>query len=64
MTADQVAYTRVQAAEKCGYSRDVIDAAVRAGDLREVKPEINGRRLKRGRILHEDLVAWMRETAS
>lgn len=56
---DQLAFTRQQAAEATGYSKDVIDAAVRSGDLRETFPSVNGRTLKRGRILRDDLSRWL-----
>lgn len=64
IATEQIAYTRRQAAEQSGYSQKIIDAAVRAGDLVETYPEINGRRLKRGRILHADLQRWLEEGRS
>lgn len=60
MTAlTQLAYNRRQAAEASGFSKDVIDAAVRSGDLRETFPEVNGTRLKRGVILRHHLEQWL-----
>ncbi|MQB00530.1 MAG: hypothetical protein GEU78_09605 [Actinobacteria bacterium] len=60
MTAlDQLAYNRRQAADASGFSKDIIDAAVRSGDLRETFPEVNGKRLKRGVILREHLEEWL-----
>lgn len=56
---DQLAYTRTQAAQAVGYSKGVIDAAVRSGDLQERFPEIRGKRLKRGVIRRSDLQAWL-----
>lgn len=60
----QISYTRRQAAEKAGYSQRIIDDAVRAGDLPETFPQVNGKRLKRGRILHRDLERWLEEGRS
>lgn len=56
----KVAYTRREAAEAAGVSYDTLSAAVRSGDLRETKPEINGRRIRNGVILRDDLEAWLR----
>lgn len=57
---DKIAFTRREAAEVSGYSGDIIAAAVLSGDLRESRPEVNGRRLSKGVILRADLEAWLR----
>lgn len=60
----KVSYTRREAAQAAGVSYDTIAAACRSGDLREVKPEINGRRIRNGVILRDDLEAWLRGALS
>lgn len=57
---ERLSFTRAEAAEATGLTYDVISAAVRSGDLVEVKPEVNGRRLRNGIIRREDLEAWLR----
>lgn len=59
-TDAKVSYTRKEAAEAAGVSYDTIAAACRSGDLREVKPEVNGRRIRNGVIMRDDLEAWLR----
>lgn len=61
---DQVSFTRAQAAAVTGLTYDTISAAIRSGDLREIKPEVNGRRLRNGVILRADLEAWLRGEAT
>lgn len=61
---EQFSFSRAQAAEASGYPKETIDAAVRSGDLRETFPEINGRRIRRGVIMRDDLLAWLRGSAS
>jgi hypothetical protein len=58
---EQISFTRRQAAAATGISYDDISAAVRSGDLREIHPEINGRKRQRGVILREDLESWLKE---
>jgi len=58
---EQISYTRRQAAEVTGYSYDLICAAIRSGDLREVRPEVNGRRVRDGRIMRDELIRWLKE---
>lgn len=61
---DKISFTRYEAAEATGLTYDTISAAVRSGDLREIKPEVNGRRLRNGVILRADLEAWLRGEAA
>lgn len=48
------------AAAASGYSRDVIQRAVRSGDLPAHYPEINGRQISKPSILADDLLAWVK----
>lgn len=55
----KLAYTRREAAEACGVSVDVIDKAIKAGDLRAVRPTIDGRKLATILIRHTELERWL-----
>lgn len=57
----KLAYTRREAAAACGVSVDVIDKAIKAGDLRAVRPTINGRKLATILIRHTELERWLAE---
>lgn len=59
MTKQQIAYSRRQAAETTGLSVDVIDRAIKAGDLRAVRPTVDGRKLATVLILHTELERWL-----
>ena len=48
-TAAKLAYTRREAAEACGVSVDVIDKAIKAANLRVVRPKIDQRILGENR---------------
>ncbi|MBP7988835.1 helix-turn-helix domain-containing protein [Candidatus Neomicrothrix sp.] len=57
----KLAYTRREAAAACGVSVDVIDKAIKAGDLRAVRPTIDGRKLATILIRHTELERWLAE---
>ena len=57
----KLAYTRREAAAACGVSFDVIDKAIKAGDLRAVRPTIGGRKLATILIRHTELERWLAE---
>lgn len=61
---DKLAFTRREAAEVTGYSVDIIQAAILSGELREVRPQVNGRRVSKGVILKVDLEAWLQAGAA
>ncbi len=58
-TTFKMAYTRAEAADAIGLSIDVINRAVRSGDLREDRPVIEGRTLSKGVILAAELERWI-----
>ena len=60
-TTAKLAYTRREAAESCGVSVDVIDKAIKAGDMRAVRPTIDGRKLATILIRHIELERWLAE---
>ncbi len=62
-TKDKLAYTRREAAEALGYEITTINRAVRAGDLRETYPRVNGEPLKKGVILADELRRWASDAA-
>jgi excisionase family DNA binding protein len=55
----QIAYTRKQAAEQVGVSVDVIDRAIRSGDVRATRPMVDGRRISTVLVTHEELLRWV-----
>ena len=57
----KLAYTRREAAAACGVSVDVIDKAIKAGDMRAVRPTIDGRKLATILIRHTELERWLAE---
>lgn len=57
----KLAYARREAAAACGVSVDVIDKAIKAGDLRAVRPTIGGRKLATILIRHTELERWLAE---
>lgn len=57
----KLAYTRREAAAACGVSVDVIDKAIKAGDLRAVRPTIDGRKLATILIRQTELERWLAE---
>ena len=60
MTATtRIAHNRRQAAEATGVSLDVIDKAIKAGNLRAVRPKVGDRKLSTVLILHTELERWL-----
>ena len=59
--APRLAYNRRDAAAQVGVSVDVIDKAIKAGDLRAVRPTIDGRKLATILIRHTELERWLAE---
>ena len=57
--AAKLAYTRREAAEACGVSVDVIDKAIKAANLRVVRPKIGDRKLSTILIVHAELERWL-----
>lgn len=58
MTA-RISYTRKQAAEATGLSTDVIDRAIREGNLATVRPAVGDRKIATILITHDDLARWI-----
>jgi hypothetical protein len=56
-----IAYTRQQAAELCGLSPDSIKKAIAAGDLATLTPKVNGTKIGRDLIEHDELMRWLRD---
>ncbi len=57
--ADKLAYTRAEAATACGDEVSTIIRAIKAGDLAETFPKIAGEKVKRGRIMRDELERWI-----
>lgn len=55
----KLAYSRAEAADAVGVSKDTIDDAIRAGDLRAVRPTIEGRKIRTILIAHDELARWI-----
>ena len=59
--AQRIAHNRRQAAEVSGLSVDVIDKAIKAGNLRAVRPKVGDRKLATILIMHTELERWLAE---
>ena len=57
---DKAAYTVAEASHAFTRSIDELRAAIKSGDLPAWRPIVNGRPSKTFSILHDDLVAWVR----
>lgn len=57
----KLAYTVKEAAESTGYSRDVIDRAIRAGDMATLDPKVEGRSIKVRTIRSTELERWLED---
>lgn len=64
MTATTIAYNKADAASAVGVSIDVINRAIRAGDLVPAKPTINGKTVGKVVILASELERWVRGAAA
>jgi hypothetical protein len=58
---EPVSYSYETAAAATGYSQDVLQRAVRAGDLAVRYPRVNGRALSKPVIEREELARWVNE---
>ena len=58
-TPHKLAYSRREAADACGLSVDVIDKAIKAGNLRAVRPKVGDRKLATILIMHAELERWL-----
>jgi hypothetical protein len=54
-----ISYSYDTAEAATGISRDVIQRAVRAGDIATSKPEVDGKPTTKPLIPHDDLWAWV-----
>lgn len=62
MAADQTkrSYTLKEAAVATGLSEYTLEAAIRSGELRTVRPLVNGRPIRGKHLVHiNDLDAWL-----
>ena len=59
--APRLAYNRRDAAAQLGVSVDVIDKAIKAGNLRAVRPKVGDRKLATILIMHTELERWLAE---
>ena len=59
--APRLAYNRRDAAAQLGVSVDVIDKAIKAGNLRAVRPKVGDRKLATTLIMHTELERWLAE---
>jgi excisionase family DNA binding protein len=57
--AERISYTRKQAAEATGLSTDVIDRAIREGNLPTVRPAVGDRKITTVLITHAALTHWI-----
>ncbi len=59
-----IAYSKADAAAACGVSVDVINRAIRAGDITPAKPTVNGKPVAKVVILAAELERWIRGAAA
>jgi len=64
MNAPVISYSKADAAMAVGVSVDVINRAIRAGDLAPAKPTVNGKPVAKVVILAAELERWVRGAAA